>query len=163
MGGELNEMTAVLNFFAEAGLLKRVRRSGWWVAGIDDPESVADHSFRTAVIGFHMAYLEKVDPFRRMRKNAADSEKREEIENKPGAAPENLHFKGSCGSEVLHRLFVQKRTAEEHQRQKERKPPKKALHPPQIAQENAALDRLPELRIVPVFEVGGGHRIPLPL
>ncbi len=64
MGGELNEMTAVLNFFAEAGLLKRVRRSGWWVAGIDDPESVADHSFRTAVIGFHMAYLEKVDPFR---------------------------------------------------------------------------------------------------
>ncbi|HSV43893.1 MAG TPA: HD domain-containing protein [Candidatus Bathyarchaeia archaeon] len=64
MDVESREMTSVLNFFAEAGLLKRVRRSGWWVAGIDDPESVADHSFRTAVIGFHMAYLEKVDPFR---------------------------------------------------------------------------------------------------
>lgn len=55
---------AALNFFAEAGLLKRVRRSGWWVAGIDNPESVADHSFRTAVIGFYMAYLEKADPFK---------------------------------------------------------------------------------------------------
>lgn len=55
---------AALDFFAEAGLLKRVRRSGWWVAGIDDPESVADHSFRTAVIGFYMAYLEDADPFK---------------------------------------------------------------------------------------------------
>ena len=55
---------AALDFFAEAGLLKRVRRSGWWVAGIDDPESVADHSFRTAVMGFYMAHLEGVDPFK---------------------------------------------------------------------------------------------------
>ncbi|MEW5894237.1 MAG: HD domain-containing protein [Candidatus Omnitrophota bacterium] len=53
-----------LDFFAEAGLLKRVRRSGWWVAGIDDPETVADHSFRTAVIGFYMAHLEKADPYK---------------------------------------------------------------------------------------------------
>ncbi len=55
---------AALDFFAEAGLLKRVRRSGWWVAGIDDPESVADHSFRTAVIGFYMSYVENVDTFK---------------------------------------------------------------------------------------------------
>jgi putative hydrolases of HD superfamily len=55
---------AALNFFSEAGLLKRVRRSGWWVAGIKDPESVADHSFRTAVIGFYMAHLENADPFK---------------------------------------------------------------------------------------------------
>jgi putative hydrolases of HD superfamily len=53
-----------LNFFAEAGLLKRVKRSGWWVAGIENPESVAEHSFRTAVIGFYMAFIEGVDPFR---------------------------------------------------------------------------------------------------
>lgn len=53
---------SALNFFAEAGLLKRVKRSGWWVAGIENPESVADHSFRTAVIGFYLAYLEGVDP-----------------------------------------------------------------------------------------------------
>jgi len=66
MNGERmdKEFQTALNFFAEAGLLKRVRRSGWWVAGIDDPESVADHSFRTAVIGFYMAYKEGVDPFK---------------------------------------------------------------------------------------------------
>ena len=49
--------------FAEAGLLKKVKRSGWWVAGIKDPESVADHSFRCAIIGYYIAHLEKVEPF----------------------------------------------------------------------------------------------------
>jgi putative hydrolase of HD superfamily len=53
-----------LDFFAEAGLLKRVKRSGWWVAGIDNPESVADHCFRCAVIGFYMAHEEGADPYR---------------------------------------------------------------------------------------------------
>ncbi len=59
-------MKAALDFFAEAGLLKKIKRSGWWVAGIKDPESVADHSFRTAVIGFYLAYLEGLDPLRVM-------------------------------------------------------------------------------------------------
>ena len=53
-----------LDFFAEAGLLKRVKRSGWWVAGIKDPESVADHCFRCAVIGYYIAHAEGVDPYR---------------------------------------------------------------------------------------------------
>ena len=55
---------APLDFFAEAGLLKRVKRSGWWVAGIENPESVADHCFRCAVIGFYMAHEEGADPYR---------------------------------------------------------------------------------------------------
>jgi len=55
---------AALNFFAEAGLLKHIKRSGWWVAGIKDPESVAEHSFRTAVMAFYLAYLEGVDPYK---------------------------------------------------------------------------------------------------
>jgi len=59
-----DETMDALNFFAEAGLLKRVKRSGWWVAGIKDPESVADHSFRTAVIGFYLAHQEEVDPYK---------------------------------------------------------------------------------------------------
>jgi putative hydrolase of HD superfamily len=57
-------LTAAVDFFAEAGLLKHVKRSGWWVAGIKDPESVADHSFRTAVIGFYLAHLENLDPYK---------------------------------------------------------------------------------------------------
>ena len=56
--------TAALDFFAEAGLLKRVKRSGWWVAGIADPETVAEHSFRCAVIAYYIAHCEGVDPFK---------------------------------------------------------------------------------------------------
>ena len=52
-----------LNFFAEAGLLKRVKRSGWWVAGIENPESVAEHCFRCAVIGHYLAHCEGADPY----------------------------------------------------------------------------------------------------
>jgi len=43
------------------GQLKRVKRSGWWIAGVKDPESVAEHAFRTAVIAYLLAYLEGVD------------------------------------------------------------------------------------------------------
>ena len=60
----INPPTAALNFFAEAGLLKRVKRSGWWVAGIKDPETVAEHCFRCAIIGYYIAHCEGVDPFR---------------------------------------------------------------------------------------------------
>jgi putative hydrolase of HD superfamily len=57
------ELKNTLNFFAEAGLLKRVKRSGWWVAGIENPESVAEHCFRCALIGYYLAHCEGVDPY----------------------------------------------------------------------------------------------------
>ena len=59
-----NPHTNAVNFFAEAGLLKMIKRSGWWVAGIKDPESVAEHSFRCAIIGYYIAHMEKADPFK---------------------------------------------------------------------------------------------------
>ena len=61
---KITPQVAALNFFAEAGLLKRVKRSGWWVAGIKDPETVAEHCFRCAIIGYYIAHCEGVDPFR---------------------------------------------------------------------------------------------------
>jgi putative hydrolase of HD superfamily len=61
---KITPQVAALNFFAEAGLLKRVKRSGWWVAGIKDPESVAEHCFRCAIIGYYIAHCEGVDPFK---------------------------------------------------------------------------------------------------
>jgi putative hydrolases of HD superfamily len=54
-------LVSALDFFAEAGLLKRVKRSGWWVAGIENPETVAEHCFRCAVIGYYIAHCENVD------------------------------------------------------------------------------------------------------
>jgi putative hydrolase of HD superfamily len=51
----------LVKFLYEMGQLKRVKRSGWWIAGVKDPESVADHTFRTAVIAYLLARLEGVD------------------------------------------------------------------------------------------------------
>jgi len=61
---KINPEISALNFFAEAGLLKRVKRSGWWVAGIANPETVAEHCFRCAVIGYYIAHCEGVDAFK---------------------------------------------------------------------------------------------------
>ena len=58
------EAEATVAFFIEAGHLKRTRRTGWWIAGIRDPESVAKHSFRTAVIAFVLARMEGGSPDR---------------------------------------------------------------------------------------------------
>ena len=54
------ETRSIVEFIFEAGLLKRVPRSGWSVLGIASPESVADHSFRCAVIGYLLAHMEDV-------------------------------------------------------------------------------------------------------
>ena len=52
----------IAKFLYEMGQLKRVKRSGWWIAGVKDPETVAEHSFRTAVIAYILAQLEGADP-----------------------------------------------------------------------------------------------------
>jgi putative hydrolases of HD superfamily len=56
--------TEIAKFFYELGQLKRVKRSGWWIAGVKDPESVAEHSFRTASIAYILARIEGVNPER---------------------------------------------------------------------------------------------------
>jgi putative hydrolases of HD superfamily len=55
------EDKVVLDFFAEVGKLKQVKRSGWWMVGIPYEESVAEHSFRCAAIGYVLAKIEGVD------------------------------------------------------------------------------------------------------
>lgn len=41
---------SLVNFTKTIGKLKKVKRTGWLVAGIKNPESVAEHSFRLAVL-----------------------------------------------------------------------------------------------------------------
>jgi len=48
----------------EMGVLKGVRRAGWWHAGIRDPESVAEHSLRVAQLAALIAAEEGADPAR---------------------------------------------------------------------------------------------------
>uniref|UniRef100_A0A7J2TJY4 5'-deoxynucleotidase n=1 Tax=Archaeoglobus fulgidus TaxID=2234 RepID=A0A7J2TJY4_ARCFL len=45
----------LVKFIHEVGSLKLIPRSGWLKIGIKNPESVAEHSFRTAIIAFLLA------------------------------------------------------------------------------------------------------------
>jgi putative hydrolase of HD superfamily len=54
-------MKSIVNFLYELGILKYVKRSGWWLIKVKDPENVAEHSFRAAVIGYILAKMERVD------------------------------------------------------------------------------------------------------
>ncbi|MFH1782114.1 MAG: HD domain-containing protein [Candidatus Omnitrophota bacterium] len=56
----------LLNFISEAGMLKSIRRSGWGVLGIKDPETVAEHSFRCSALGYILASMEGVFPYKVM-------------------------------------------------------------------------------------------------
>ncbi|MFJ4860065.1 MULTISPECIES: HD family hydrolase [unclassified Streptomyces] len=59
-----DDLSAVAGFLYEAGTLKHTRRTGWWMAGVNDPESVAEHSWRTSLIASIIAKLEGADPAR---------------------------------------------------------------------------------------------------
>ncbi|MGX2997064.1 HD domain-containing protein [Streptomyces sp. JNUCC 64] len=61
---ETGDLTRVAHFLFEAGTLKNARRTGWWMAGVRDPESVAEHSWRTSLIASVIAPLEGADPAR---------------------------------------------------------------------------------------------------
>jgi putative hydrolase of HD superfamily len=58
------EASGVAAFAFEMGVLKRVRRSGWWHAGVRDPESVSEHSLRVAQLAALIAAEEGADPAR---------------------------------------------------------------------------------------------------
>jgi putative hydrolase of HD superfamily len=58
------DLKSVVKFFFEAGMLKKTPRSGYQFLG-SGKESVADHSFRTALIGFALGRLTPgADPYR---------------------------------------------------------------------------------------------------
>lgn len=54
-------MRKLVNYFFEINVLKRMKRSGSWIAGIQTPDSIAEHAFRTAQIGYILAEIENAD------------------------------------------------------------------------------------------------------
>lgn len=46
------------------GYLKQLKRAGWGLLGIPQPESVAEHSFRASILGYILACLEGADPLK---------------------------------------------------------------------------------------------------
>jgi len=62
---EKSSLDRLANFFFEAGMLQKMERSGNKFLGSGNA-SVADHSFRTAIIGFTMARRAGADAFKVM-------------------------------------------------------------------------------------------------
>lgn len=63
---EKNEAQKLIAFIEELGILKNIPRTGWRFRGIKNSESVADHSYRTAVLAMLLADMlaargEKID------------------------------------------------------------------------------------------------------
>ncbi|MBI4167929.1 MAG: HD domain-containing protein [Candidatus Aenigmarchaeota archaeon] len=56
-----SELRKLAKLIFECGQLKRTPRSGWTLLGIKNPESVAEHSWRAAVIGLFLAKSEGAD------------------------------------------------------------------------------------------------------
>ena len=56
------QVAAVVDYLFEAGTLKRLPRTGWLNAGIRHPETIAEHSHRTALVGAILAVMEGADP-----------------------------------------------------------------------------------------------------
>jgi putative hydrolase of HD superfamily len=56
------QVAAVVDYIFEAGTLKRLLRTGWLNAGIKHPETIAEHSHRTGLIGAVLAMMEGADP-----------------------------------------------------------------------------------------------------
>ncbi|AEK73823.1 metal-dependent phosphohydrolase [Thermococcus sp. 4557] len=46
---------SLLDLFIEAGNLKKLPRTGWLLRGVSNPESIADHSYRVALITLFLA------------------------------------------------------------------------------------------------------------
>lgn len=60
----MDTLHGVAKFAYETGQLKQLPRAGWLLAGVRDPESVAEHSFRVGVLAYIIAALEGADPDR---------------------------------------------------------------------------------------------------
>ncbi len=51
-------LKSIANFIYELGHLKRLHHEGWKLAGIEIPDTVAEHALRAAQIGFMLAEME---------------------------------------------------------------------------------------------------------
>lgn len=62
-----NNLISLIEFFKRSGQLKKVPRSGWVRVGIKSPESVADHTFRTALLCMIFSRLEGLDELKMLQ------------------------------------------------------------------------------------------------
>jgi len=56
-----NEINSLVKFLFEVGKLKENKRRGWLIRGVENPDSIASHSFRSAIMGLVLSYGKKID------------------------------------------------------------------------------------------------------
>ncbi len=56
-----------LDFFIKIGQLKKIKRTGWVLRGVKDPESIGDHTFRMSLMAWFFAKDKKLDITRVMK------------------------------------------------------------------------------------------------
>lgn len=61
LDGEEHPLSGTASFLFEMGQLKNLPRAGWLLLGIPQPESVAEHSFRVAMVGMTLAAMAGAD------------------------------------------------------------------------------------------------------
>jgi putative hydrolase of HD superfamily len=61
------EPEKVIALLREAGKLKRIPRTGWVEVGVRDPESVADHSYRVALLSMLLSDHAGLDTLKALR------------------------------------------------------------------------------------------------
>ena len=61
------EPETIITLLREAGRLKRLPRTGWVEAGVRDPESVADHSYRVALLSMLLSDQAGADTLKALR------------------------------------------------------------------------------------------------
>lgn len=57
----------LIKFLEITGIMKQTERTGWVEVGVYQPESVADHTFRTTLLCMLYADIEALDPIKLMR------------------------------------------------------------------------------------------------
>ena len=60
-------MEGIIEFLRAVRRLKGLPRTGWLEAGVKDPESVAEHSYRTAVLAMMLADLQELNAEKAIR------------------------------------------------------------------------------------------------
>ena len=61
------DLQNLIKFLEITGILKQTERTGWVEVGVYQPESVADHTFRTAFLCMLYADMEALDPLKLLR------------------------------------------------------------------------------------------------
>lgn len=58
---------SITDFMETATKLKQIKRTGWIESGVEDPESVADHSYMTALLSMILSDAKGLDTLRVLR------------------------------------------------------------------------------------------------